>query len=61
VYIIIYDYDDGYPTYGVTTTKQTEAEAKKLVDNLKMSDYCFNIEVFENTLENERGIGNEKI
>lgn len=53
MYTIIYDFDDGYPTYGITTTKQSEVEAKELVDNLKMSDFVSNIEWFENTLESE--------
>ena len=59
---IIYDFDDGtMATYGVTIKKSNETEANKIYNQLVLSDYCFNVEMFDDNLEYERGIGNEKI
>ena len=56
---IIYDYDDGYPTYGITNVYHDEKEARRVYYNLTMSDFCSNIELFEDNLIQERGIENE--
>lgn len=57
MYNIIYDYSDGESkAYAVTLTSLDEERAKAIFKRLNMSDYCLNIEMFQNTLENERGL-----
>ena len=56
---IIYDYNDiESKTYGITNIYHDEKEARRVYRNLVMSDFCSNIEFFEDNL-NERGIENE--